>query len=625
MRSFRATLAVATLWGAQLLCAQGLEYVKANYTKYEYRIAMRDGKRLFTSVYVPKDSSKQYPILLNRTPYSVAPYGVDQYKADIAPNAILAKDGYIVVYQDVRGRNWSEGEFINMTPHKAKKAGPQDVDESTDTYDTIDWLVKNIPNNNGRVATWGISYPGFYTAAGMIDAHPAHKLASPQAPITDWFTGDDFHHNGALYLPHAFNFLAVFGQPRPEPTYQKRDPYDHKTPDGYKFFLDMGPLYNANERYLKNNVAFWNDITKHPNYDEFWQSRNIRPHLKNIQPDVLTIGGWFDAENLYGALQVFKNVEKQGFAKSNRIVMGPWYHGEWSRGEGKQLGDIPFNAKTTEWYQNNVEAPHFKHVLKDGPDPKLAKATVFESGSNVWRQYPTWPPQGVTPKRLYLHAGGKLSFNAPGEGRDAFDEYPSDPAKPVPVVPQIANRMTREHMVMDQRHASTRPDVLTYVSDVLEEDIVVAGNVAPNIFFSTSGTDADVVVKLIDVFPNDYPNPEPNPTGVQMGGYQMMVRGDIFRARFRESFSTPKPFTPGKVEKVAWNLPDVNHCFRRGHRIMVQVQSTWFPLADRNPQKFVPNIYEARESDFQKANQRVWRGGENASFLSVDVLPPSLN
>lgn len=625
MRSFRAASAAALLLSVQILGAQGLEYVKANYTKYEYRVAMRDGKRLFTSVYVPKDASKKYPILLNRTPYSVSPYGADQYKIDIAPNAILAKDGYIVVYQDVRGRNWSEGDFINMTPHKPKKAGPQDVDESSDTYDTIDWLVKNIPNNNGRVATWGISYPGFYTAAGMIDAHPAHKLASPQAPITDWFTGDDFHHNGALYLPHAFNFLAVFGQPRPEPTYQKRDPYDHKTPDGYKFFLDMGPLYNANERYLKNNVAFWTDITKHPNYDEFWQSRNIRPHLKSIQPDVLTIGGWFDAENLYGALQVFKNVEKQGYAKSNRIVMGPWYHGEWSRGEGKQLGDIPFNAKTTEWYQTNIEAPYFKHVLKDGPDPKLAKATVFESGSNVWRQYESWPPKGVVAKQLYFHANGKLSFDAPKEGRDAFDEYPSDPSKPVPVVPQIANRMTREHMVMDQRHASTRPDVLTYVSEVLEEDVVVAGNVVPNIFFSTSGTDSDVVVKLIDVFPNDFPNPEPNPTGVQMGAYQMMVRGDVFRARFRESFATPKPFTPGKVEKVAWNLPDVNHCFRRGHRIMVQVQSTWFPLVDRNPQKFVPNIYEAREADFQKANQRVWRGGENASFLGIEVLPPSLN
>ncbi len=605
--------------------AQGIEYVKANYTKYEYRVAMRDGKRLFTSVYAPKDATKKYPILLNRTPYSVAPYGADQYKTDLGPSTVIAKEGYIIVYQDVRGRNWSEGEFINMTPHKTKKNGPQDVDESTDTYDTIDWLVKNIPNNNGRVGTWGISYPGFYTAAGMIDAHPAHKLASPQAPITDWFTGDDFHHNGALYLPHAFNFLAVFGQPRPEPTYQRRDPFDHKMPDGYKFFLEMGPLYNANERYLKNNVAFWTDMMKHPNYDEFWQARNLRPHLKNIQPEVLTIGGWFDAENLYGALQVYKNVEAQGFAKGNRIVMGPWYHGEWARGEGKQLGDIPFNAKTAEWYRENVEAPFFKQVLKDGPEAKVAKATMFESGSNVWRKYEQWPPKGVTAKKLYFRADGKLSFEAPAETTAAFDEYTSDPAKPVPYVPQIANRMTREHMVMDQRHASTRTDVVTYVSDVLEEDLVIAGTVAPNVFFSTTGTDADVVVKIIDVFPNDFPNPEPNPTGVQMGGYQMMVRGDIFRGRFRESYTTPKAFTPGKAEKVGWKLPDMNHCFRRGHRVMVQVQSTWFPIADRNPQKFVPNINEAREADFQKATMRVWRTKELPSHVEVDVLPPSLN
>ncbi|MDX2268923.1 MAG: CocE/NonD family hydrolase [Bryobacter sp.] len=607
---------------AWLASGQGLEYVKANFTKYEYRVAMRDGKKLFTSVYVPKDQSKRYAILLNRTPYSVAPYGADQYKSALGPSEEVTKDGYIIAYQDVRGRNLSEGEFINMTPHKAVKRGPQDIDESTDTYDTIEWLVKNIPNNNGRVATWGISYPGFYTAAGMIDAHPAHKLASPQAPITDWFTGDDFHHNGALYLPHAFNFLAVFGQPRPEPVYQKRDPFDHKTPDGYQFFLGMGPLYNANERYLKNNVAFWNDMMKHPNYDEFWQARNLRPHLKNIRPEVLTVGGWFDAENLFGALQVFKNVEKQGYAKANRIVMGPWYHGEWSRGEGKQLGDIPFNAKNSEWYRKNVEAPYFKQVLYDAADAKVAKATVFESGSNVWRKYEQWPPAGAAAKKLYFHANGKLSFAAPAESGEAFDEYTSDPAKPVPYVPQISNRMTREHMVMDQRHAATRPDVLVYVSDVLEEDVVVAGKVAPSVFFSTTGSDADVVVKLIDVFPNDFPNPEPNPTGVQMGGYQMMVRGDVFRGRFRESYSTPKPFVPGKAEKVAWNLPDVNHCFRRGHRIMVQVQSTWFPIVDRNPQKFVPNINEAREADFQKAQMRVWRNQALPSHVEVEILGP---
>ena len=606
---------------ASILSAQGLEYVKANYTKYEYRIAMRDGKKLFTSVYLPKDASQSYPILLNRTPYSVSPYGADQYKTDIGPSPLFAKDGYIVIYQDVRGKNMSEGEFINMTPHRAIKKGTADVDESTDTYDTIDWLVKNLPANNGRVATWGISYPGFYTAAGMIDAHPALRLASPQAPITDWFTGDDFHHNGALLLPHAFNFLYAFGQPRPEPAPSDRKAFDHKTPDGYKFFLDLGPMYNANERYMKNNVQFWTDMMKHPNYDEFWQSRNLRPHLKNIQPLVLTIGGFYDAENLYGALQVFRNVEQQGFAKGNRIVMGPWSHGGWSRDAGASLGDISFNAKTSEWYREKVELPYFKFILKDGPDPKLPKALMFESGSNVWRRYDAWPPAESLAKQLYFHANGKLSFSPQTEtGSLAFDEFASDPARPVPYIPQVSNRMTREYMVMDQRHASTRPDVQVYVTEELAEDVVIAGPVTPSVFFSTTGSDADVIVKLIDVFPNDFPDPTPNPRGVVMGGYQMMVRGDVFRARFRDGYSTPKPFVAGKPEKVEWKLPDVNHSFRRGHRIMVQVQSTWFPLVDRNPQKFVPNINEARELDFQKSVHRIWRSREMPSSLIVTVL-----
>lgn len=602
------------------LLGQGLEYVKANYTKFEYRVPMRDGKRLFTSVYVPKDTAKPYPILLNRTPYSVAPYGADQYKADIGPSALFGKDGFIIVYQDVRGKNMSEGEFINMTPHTASG-----INESTDTYDTIEWLLKHLPNHNGRVGTWGISYPGFYTAAGMINAHPALKLASPQAPITDWFTGDDFHHNGALFLPHAFNFLFSFGQPRPEPVVAVRTPFDHKTPDGYQFFQNLGPLYNANERYMKNQVAFWTDMMKHPNYDEFWQSRNLRPHLRNIQPQVLTVGGHFDAENLYGAWEVFKNVEKQGHAKDNRIVMGPWYHGQWARDLGEFLGDIRFNAKTSEWYRENVELPYFKHILKDGPDPKLPKALIFETGANVWRRYDQWPPATSQPRQLYFHPNGKLSFTAPQETSQAFDEYVSDPHRPVPYIPQIANRMTREYMTMDQRHASRRPDVLTYVSDVLEEDLVLAGPVSPRVFLSTTGGDADVVVKLIDVFPDDYPDPNPNPTGVVMGGYQMLVRGDVFRGRFRESYTVPKAFTPGKPEKVEWNLPDIHHNFRRGHRIMVQVQSTWFPLVDRNPQKFVPNIYEAREADFEKATHRVWRTRELPSQLGLTVLPAPAN
>lgn len=617
-------LALAAV-GVTLAWAQGLEYVKANYTKYEYRVAMRDGKRLFTSVYVPKDDTRPYPILLNRTPYSVGPYGPDKYKTDVGPSPLFGKEGYIVVYQDVRGRYMSEGDFTNMTPHRAAK-GAREVDESTDTYDTIDWLVKNLPNNNGKVGTWGISYPGFYTAAGMIGAHPAHALASPQAPITDWFTGDDFHRNGALYLPHAFNFLAAFGRPRPEPTEKTTPGFEHGTPDGYRFFLKMGSLVNANERHFKNDVAFWTEITKHPNYDAFWQSRNLRPHLKAIKPVVMTVGGWFDAENLYGALQVFDRVEKQSPESRNYLVMGPWYHGGWSRDAGESLGDVKFNVKTAEWYREKIELPFFNSVLKDKDDPHLQKATVFETGTNVWRSFGQWPPKGVEARSLVLQAGGKLAFGA-AAGGEGFDEFLSDPAKPVPAVAGMAVGMTREHMVDDQRFASTRPDVLVYESDVLEQDVTIAGPVTPSLTVSTTGTDADWIVKLVDVFPDNLDTPPPgeeqqrtvgrDSRAVKMGGFQMLVRGEVFRGRFREGFETPKPFEAGKATKVEYAMNDVFHTFRRGHRIMVQIHSTWFPLVDRNPQTFVPNIFEAKETDFKKAFHRVYQG---RSVVKVGVL-----
>ncbi|MBL8238595.1 MAG: CocE/NonD family hydrolase [Bryobacterales bacterium] len=602
------------------LFAQGEATIREMYTKYEYRIPARDGKRLFTSVYVPKDQSQKWPILMNRTPYSVAPYGVDQYKKDLGPNEELAKDKYIFVYQDVRGRNMSEGEFINMTPHKAVKRGPQDVDESTDTYDTIEWLVKNLPNNNGKVCTYGISYPGFYTAAGMIDAHPAHVCASPQAPITDWFAGDDFHRNGALYLPHGFNFLAGFGKPRPEPVVPPKDrpKFEHGTPDGYRFFLQMGPLYNANERYFKNTVAFWNDMMKHDTYDEFWQSRNLRPHLKAVKPAVMTVGGWFDAENLYGALQVFKNVAKQSEATTNLLVMGPWRHGQWARDDGDHLGFIQFDAKTSKDYAKKIETPFFAYYLKGKGDGKFAKAQVFETGTNQWRQFDSWPPAGAQTRSLFLQANGKLSWTAPADTQGG-DEFTSDPARPVPVINDVAIGMTREHMVDDQRFAAARPDVLVYESDVLEEDVTVAGPVLNSLLVSTTGTDADWIVKLIDVFPDDLPEPEEEEKGTgrkpPMAGFQMLVRGEVMRGKFRNSLARPEPFVPGQATKVEYGMNDVFHTFRRGHRMMIQVQSSWFPLVDRNPQKFM-NINEAREADFQKAVHRVLRG----SKVTVQVV-----
>jgi putative CocE/NonD family hydrolase len=600
---------------------QGVEYIRAHYTKYEYRIPMRDGKRLFTSVYVPKDDSQKYPILFDRTPYNVAPYGEDAYRIALGPSEKFAREGFIFVYQDVRGRFMSEGEFVNMRPQIADKHGAKDIDESTDTYDSIDWLVKNIPNNNGNVGMWGISYPGFYTSAGVIDAHPALKAASPQAPIADWFVGDDFHHNGALYLPHMFRFFQFFGHPRPEPIGAPAPPAvrpPETGPDGYGFFLSMGPLANIEEKHFKRDIAFWTEMTQHPDYDEFWQARDLRRHLKAIKPAVMTVGGWFDAEDLFGALNTYKTIEKSSPGANNTLVMGPWFHGGWARSDGDQLGFVNFGSKTSEFYRDQIELPFFNHWLKGKDDPKLPEAFVFETGSNQWRREDAWPPKGVQSKTLYLHADGKLSFDAPKESGQAFDEYISDPNKPVPYINGQAPGMTREHMVEDQRFASTRPDVLTYQTDELQEDVVMAGPLSPALFVSTTGTDSDFVVKVIDVYPEDFPDPVPNPAGIHMGGFQQLVRGEVFRGRFRNSYSKPEPFMPGKVEKIEYTMPDINHSFRRGHRIMIQIQSTWFPLVDRNPQKFV-DIYNAKTSDFMKATERVYRSAGSASGVRVSV------
>jgi uncharacterized protein len=610
--------AVLLLASADFTSGQTEAEVKANYTKMERMIPMRDGVKLFTSIYIPKDQSRQYPIMLNRTPYSVAPYGTNDYKTSLGPSELFQKERYIFVYQDVRGKSMSEGEFVDMRPLKGKKAGSTDIDESTDTYDTIEWLVKNLPNTNGRVGMWGISYPGFYTSMGVIDAHPALKAASPQAPIADWFIGDDFHHNGALFLPHAFNFFSAFGKPRPKPTTDIPARFSHGTPDGYRFFLDMGPLANADRKYLKGEIAFWNDLMEHPTYDEYWQARNVRPHLRNIKPAVMTVGGWFDSEDLYGALNTYKTIEQTNPTTHNTLVMGPWFHGGWARSDGDFLGSVNFGTKTSLAFREQVELPFFNCLLKDKCDQKLPEAMVFETGSNKWRKYDSWPPKNVESREIYLNSNGRLSFTQP-DGADAFDEYVSDPAHPVPYINGIAIGMTREYMVEDQRFAATRPDVLVYQTDVLDKEITLAGPIKATLYVSTSGTDSDFVVKVIDVFPNDTPDNDPNSTGVKMGGYQMLVRGEPMRARFRDSYSNPKPMEPNKVTKIEFTLPDVNHAFLRGHRIMIQVQSSWFPLVDRNPQKFV-DINRATEADFQKATQRVYRSSANASRMTFTVL-----
>jgi uncharacterized protein len=599
------------------MAAQGVEAVQARYTKYEHLIPMRDGVRLFTAVYVPKDTSQRYPILLSRTPYSCQPYGEDAYKANLGPSELLGKEGYIVAYQDVRGRWMSEGEFVDMRPHLDTKSGPNDIDESTDTYDTIDWLIKNLPNHNGRVGMWGISYPGFYTAAGMIDAHPALKAASPQAPVTDWFTGDDWHHNGAFFLPHAFNFLATNGHPRPQPTKVSPERFKYGTPDGYAFYLRLGPLSHANQLYFKDDVPFWNEIMQHGTFDQFWQERNLRPHLKNIKPAVMTVGGWFDAENLFGALETYKNVEAMSPGATNVLVMGPWSHGGWSRSDGDKLGPVPFSSKTSEFYREHIQFPFFQHHLKGKGAASFPEAWVFETGTNQWKTYDAWPPRAIRHRSLFLQPRGGLAFQPPNKPADpAFDEYTSDPAHPVEYIDQIEIRMTGDYMIQDQRVASRRPDVLVYESEALATDLTIAGPIEARMFVSTSGTDSDWVVKLIDVYPDDFANADSDPPAVKFGGYQQLVRGDVMRGKFRKSLEKPEPFVPNEPTPVNFTLQDVAHTFRSGHKIMVQVQSTWFPLIDRNPQKFI-DIYSATETDFQKANQRVYRSAEMPSHLEV--------
>jgi len=619
MRSYVYRFAAVGVLGFILLSLLSAQsgFVGSRYSKHEYLIPMRDGVKLFTAVYIPRDDSRKYPIMLHRTPYGVAPYGESNYPSQIGPSDELAAEGFIFAYQDVRGRMMSEGEFVNMRPYKPnKKELDKDIDESTDAYDTIDWLIHNIPNNNGKVGMWGISYPGFYAAAGMIDAHPALKAVSPQAPIADWFIGDDFHHNGAFFLPHAFGFLASFGRPRTEPTKQFEPPFVFPTQDGYEFYLRMGPLSEANAKYLKNEIPFWNEIMAHPNYDDFWQSRNLRPHLKNIRPAVMTVGGWFDAEDLFGALNVYQAVEASSPDAYNILVMGPWYHGAWSRSSSGYLGDVSFGSDTGGFYRREIEYPFFMRFLKDSENHELPEAYIFETGINAWRKETRWPPEHVSPRKLFFCSGGTLSWDScPDVAGKAFDEYVSDPAKPVPYIEEIAQGMTREYMAADQRFAARRPDVLTFSTPPLANDISIMGAVGVSLSVSTTGTDADFVVKLIDVYP-DEPDSDYYSANSKMRGYQQLVRGEPFRGKFRNSFSRPEPFVPGKITKIEYVMPDIAHTFRAGHRIMVQAQSSWFPLIDRNPQKFM-DIPKAKESDFRKATQRVFHSRSDPSFITL--------
>ena len=620
MKTTRLLLSVFILFWASALFAQtDSAFVRENYTKIERMIPMRDGVKLFTSIYIPKEKGK-YPFMINRTPYTVRPYGEQEYKTSLGPSSLFLREKFIFVYQDVRGKWMSEGEFVDVRPHNDNKKGKTQIDESSDTYDTIDWLIKNVPNNNGKAGIYGISYPGFYSTASLPGAHPGLKAVSPQAPVTDWFMGDDFHHNGAFFLTDAFNFYSSFGVPRPKPITPDKGPQPFKFPieDNYRFYLSIGALKNVKEKYFGDSIKFWNDLMANGTYNDFWKARNIRTHLKNIKPAVLVVGGFFDAEDTFGALATYKAIESQDTKADNKLVMGPWFHGGWARGTGDRFNDIEFGQPTSTWYQNNVEFPFFMQHLKSAKPADLPEATIFLTGSNEWKKFATWPPKDVEKRTLYFQANGKLSFEKPS-GNESFDEYVSDPSKPVPYQDGVQPRRTREYMIDDQRFAARRPDVQVYETDVLTEDITLTGPLMAKLKVSTTGTDADYVVKLIDVYPEDAAAPQPNTNNVLMGGYQMLVRGEVMRGKFRNSFEKPEPFEPGKVTAVNYTLPDVGHTFKKGHKIMIQVQNSWFPLVDRNPQKFV-DIYNAQDSDFQKATHRIYHDAENASALEVTVL-----
>jgi len=595
-----------------------ISYMSEHYSKHEYRIPMRDGAELFTAVYVPRDTTQRYPFLVKRTPYTVAPYGEDQYPQYLGPvgSRRFAEEGYIFVYQDVRGRFMSDGVFRNMTPYDVEKDGPEDVDESTDFYDTVEWLLENVHPNNGRAGIWGISYPGFYTAASIIDNHPAVRAASPQAPIGDWFVGDDFHHKGAFYLQDAFRFFPSFRSHRPELTTEYGNPFDFGTDNAYEFFLDLGPLRNANERFFHHELVFWDSMMTHDTYDEFWQERDIIPHMHNVTTAVMTVAGWFDAEDPYGPIEIYESIERQNPGIENSLVVGPWFHGGWVRARGDRLGNVSFDEPTGEYYRENIDIAFFNQHLKDKGQLDLPEALVFTTGSNEWQHLDSWPPPASEPVSLFFQDDGRLGSDPPAGTVDAGDSYLSDPANPVPYTQEVRIDRTREYMVEDQRFASERSDVLVYQTESLTEDMTFAGPVTADLWVSSTGTDADFIVKLIDVYPDDAPGIDNPYLDVPMGGYQMLVRAEVMRAKFRNSFETPEPLTPGEVTQISFESPHIFHTFKAGHKIMVQVQSSWFPLVDRNPQTFL-DIYSATEADFQKATHTICRSSRYPSRVVV--------
>ncbi|ANI88510.1 X-Pro dipeptidyl-peptidase [Arachidicoccus ginsenosidimutans] len=593
-------------------------FVRTHYTKHEYMIPMRDGVKLFTAVYTPKDTAKSYPFMMERTCYSVAPYGEDKYPYSLGPSPDFTTEGFIFVYQDVRGKHHSEGNWTEITPFIENKKGAQH-DEASDTYDAVDWLIKNIPHNNGKVGVWGISYPGFFATNAALAGHPAIKAVSPQAPVTNWFLGDDTHHNGALFLMDEFDFDYWFANSTNGPNKDKMPPLNAKFSDNYQFYLNMKTVPRANELYYHHLVPFWDTILMHPNYDEWWQARDIRRFMSNVKPATLVVGGFYDAEDQWGAMNTYESIEHKNANNQNTLIMGPWYHGGWASGNMDHLGDIPFGFNTSKWFQKNIQFPFFMHYLKDAPLPHLPEALLYDVGLNQWDSFSEWASKDIVPAKLYFNENNAVTFTPP-TATNSYDEYISDPNKPVPYQGGIKADRGVTYMDDDQRFASQRPDVLAFETPVLDSDVTLAGEVAANLYVSVSGTDADFIVKLIDVSPDTASNYRIDNKIVPAGGYQALVRAEVMRGKFRNSFSKPEPFVPNKPTLVKFHVPDVLYTFKKGHKIMLQVQSSWFPLLDMNPQVF-EDIYKAKPEDFKKATIRLYHQKDLPSNIQLGILP----
>ena len=590
------------------------EYIRANYQKFEYKIPMRDGVKLFTSVYIPNKTNESFPILMSRTPYRVAPYGSDKYKTSLGPSESFEKEGFIFVFQDVRGKFMSEGEFVNMRPQDAYKRGKKATDDATDTYDTIEWLVENIDQNNGNVGMWGTSYPGYYTSVAAINSHPALKAISPQAPIADWFF-DDFHRNGAFVTPMAFLFFDTFDKQVDGLQTTWPDKMKSVTPDGYEFFRNLGPLSNVNKNYFNGTRPFWNELIEHPNYDDYWQARNLLPHLTKVKPATLVVGGWYDTEDLYGPLSTYKTMSKNNKKDHIKMVIGPWSHGQWNRGKGDTLGEANFGFDTSKWFQKEVLLPFFNQHLKDQKTTDIATATMFETGSNRWRNFDTWPPKNTTTNELFFAENETLTAD---KNTNGFSEYISDPNKPVPHSANISRGWDKPYMVEDQRFSARRPDVLVFETPAMTEDMTIAGALDLNLWFSTSQSSADIVVKLVDVFPGIDTNT--GKVDAKTGNRHELVRWGIIRGRFRDSMETPKPFVSNQPTPVSFELYDVLHTIKRGHKLQIQIQSSMFPFIDLNPQKYVDNIFEAKEEDFMKATHKIYHNAQQPSSIKFHTL-----